>query len=682
MKTRFFSLRLALRNMRRNYQTYVPFLLATSLLTFALYALSTMRFNPGLAHAEVGNVMMPFLLMLGSVVVTVFAYIFLFYANSFLIRRRKTEFGLYRVLGMERRHIVRVLFHELLVVYLLTLVFGMGLGTLLTRLMFLILRALTKLDIPLENTPAPLATWLTLIVISILFLLLFLYDAIQVQQTKPIDLLHASQQGEKEPKARWLLSFIGLAALVAGYVKAFQVDTPETAILSFFYAVLLVILGTYLLFLTGSIALLKALKAKRAFYYQPKHFINVSGMMYRMKQNAAGLASIAILCTMAMVTFGSTGALYMSVEKSLNDLYPTNIRISTDMEDAFEAMMPAIEQANEETGLTMSNLRTYRYYRTSVLWDEEGVNCHFNYRPKDTVDTSLYFEIGFIPLEDFNALESTDLTLGEREMAVYGLPGYQRPFEPGKSFLFNGEAWYAQPIDSLATGISFGFKPDLETLLIVLPDWDTMAEAARNYPSFQFDMPKTFDLRWCVAYDLSGSVSEQVAYDRIVINAIHSSIRAAGVDLSFALSSGNRAPEAQNQYTLFGTLLFIGVFLGLIFLMGTALIIYFKQLSEGHQDRERFAILQKVGMDQRLVRRSVRQQVLLVFFLPLAVALCHVLGSLHMISLMIQAFELTDSGFIMQCSLVSALIVAAVYLAFYGQTAHTYYKLIRLEAKP
>ena len=681
MKTRFFSLRLGCQNIRRNYQTYVPFLLATSMLTFALYALNTMRFNAGLTHVEVGNVMMPFLLMLGSVVVTIFAYVFLFYANSFLIRRRKTEFGLYRVLGMERRHIVRVLFHELLVAYLLTLAFGMGLGTLLTRLMFLILRALTRLDIPLENTPSPLATWLTLLPVSLLFLLLFLYDAIQVRRTKPIDLLHASQQGEKEPKARWLLSIIGLAAMVAGYVKALQVDTPETAVVSFFYAVLLVILGTYLLFLTGSIALLKALKAKKSFYYTPKNFINISGMMYRMKQNAAGLASIAILCTMAMVTFGSTGAMYLSIEKSLNDVYPTDIRISTDMEDAFDAMMPAIEQANEETGLTMSNLRTYRYYRTTVLWDDVGVNSHFNYRPKDTVDTSLYFEIGFIPLEDFNALEGTDLTLGEREMAVYGLPGYQRPFETGKSFLFSGEAWVAQPIDSLATDISFGSRPNLETLLIVLPDWDTMAQAARNYPSFQFDMPETLDLRWCVAYDLSGSVSEQVAYDRIVHSAIHSSFRAAGVDLSFALSLDNRAPEAKNLYTLYGTLLFIGVFLGLVFLMGTALIIYFKQLSEGHQDRERFAILQKVGMDQKMVRRAVRQQVLLVFFLPLAVALCHVLGSLHMISLMIQVFELTNSGFIMQCSLVSALIVAAVYLAFYGQTAHSYYKIVRLEVK-
>ena len=680
MRSRFFSLRLACSNIYRNHQTYGPFLMATSLLTFALYAFNTMRFNAGLARAEVGNVMMPFLLMLGSIIVTIFAYIFLFYANSFLIRRRKTEFGLYRVLGMERRHIVKILFHELLVVYGLTLAFGMGLGTLLTRLMFLILRALTKLDIPLENTPAPLATWLTLIVISFLFLILFLYDAIQVQRTKPIDMLHASQQGEKEPRARWLLSIIGLISLVAGYVKALLVDTPETAILSFFYAVLLVILGTYLLFLTGSIALLKALKARKSFYYRPKHFINISGMMYRMKQNAAGLASIAILCTMAMVTFGSTGALYLSIEKTLDNLYPTDFRISTDMEDAFEAMMPAIEQVNEETGLTMSNLRAYRYYHTYTIWNKAGLQDRHTYRPSGDEDAGVYFDISFIPLEDFNALEGTSLTLGEREMAIYGLPGYQRPFEPGEPFLFNGEAWRAQPIDRLAVGISFGVTPNENTLLIVLPDWDTMAEAARNYP-YLYLPPKTFDLRWCLAYDLSGSVSEQVAYDRMALSAVYDSIRAAGVDASFALSSSNRASEAKNQYTLYGTLLFIGVFLGLVFLMGTALIIYFKQLSEGHQDRERFAILQKVGMDQKLVRRSVRQQVLLVFFLPLAVALCHVLGSLHMISLMAQAFELTDAGFIKLCSISSALIVAAVYLAFYGQTAHSYYKLVRLEVK-
>ena len=681
MRTRFFSLRLGWRNIRRNHQTYGPFLMATSLLTFALYAFNTMRFNPGLQQMEAGRRTMLLLLMLGSVVVTVFTYIFLFYANSFLIRRRKAEFGLYRVLGMERRHIVKVLFHELLIAYGLTLALGMGLGTLLTRLMFLILRALTRLDIPLENTPAPLATWLTFAVISVLFLLLFLYNALQVRLLKPIEMLRASQQAEKEPRARWLLAVAGAVSLAAGYGIALSVNDPVTAVMRFFYAVLLVILGTYLLFLTGSIALLKALKARKAFYYQPKHFINVSGMMYRMKQNAAGLASIAILCTMAMVTFGATGAMYLSIEQYLNDLYPTDVRVSTDRPDAFEAVMEAIEQVNAETGLDMRGLRTYRYYRTTVLWDEEGVQDHFTYRPKGEVDTSVYFAVGFIPLEDFNAIEGTSLTLGDKEMAVWGLPGYPRPFEPGEPFDFAGETWRAQPLEKLNAGISVGYTTDPDTLLIVLPDWDDLALAARCYPSFQFDMPDTLDLRWCAAFDLSGGLNEQADYERTLVNAAYDRIQDAGVDPSFALSFGSRASEALNMYGFYGTLLFVGVFLGLVFLMGTALIIYFKQLSEGLQDRERFLILQKVGMDQRLVRRAVRQQVLMVFFLPLAVALIHVLGSLRLISLMIQAFELNDTRFISLCTLGSALIVAAVYLAFYGQTAHSYYKLIRMEAK-
>ncbi|MCH5286827.1 MAG: FtsX-like permease family protein [Christensenellaceae bacterium] len=679
MKTRFLSLRLACQNIRRNHQTYGPFLLATSLLTFALYAFHTMRFNAGLAQAEVGKVMMPFLLMLGSVVVTAFTYIFLFYANSFLIRRRKTEFGLYGVLGMERRHIVAVMFHEMLVIYLLTLMLGMGLGTLLTRLLFLILRALTQLDIPLENTPAPLASIFTLVTVSFLFLLLFLYNALQVRLAKPIDLLHARQQGEKEPKARWILSVIGLAAMIAGYVIALRVNDPLTALESFFHAVLLVILGTYLLFLTGSIALLKALKARKSFYYQPKHFINISGMMFRMKQNAAGLASIAILCTMAMVTFGSTGALYLSIEKTMNDRYPTDVRVSTDSAEAFEAVLSGIEQANEESGLTMRGLRTYRYYRASVIWDKSGMNNYRSYHASENEEDGVFYEVAFIPQEDFNAIEGTSLALGEREMAIYGQPGYRQPFEPGGSFLFNGEMWQARPIDRLTTAIDAGYSAYDQVLLIVMPDWNIMEDVAENYPAFQYQYG--LDLRWCAAYDLSGSLSEQVAYESILLNAVHKNIRAAGVDMSFALSTDNRAPQAQNLYTLYGTLLFIGVFLGMIFLMGTALIIYFKQLSEGHQDRERFAILQKVGMDQTLVRRSVRQQVLLVFFLPLAVALCHVLGSLRLIALMIQLFDLTDAGFISLCTAGSALTVAAVYLAFYGQTAHTYYKLVRLEVK-
>ena len=678
--SRFFSLRLACQNIRRNYQTYGPFLLATSLLTFAMFAFTTMSYNPGIKNMESGDVLFSYLLTLGSVVVAIFTYIFLFYANSFLIKRRKTEFGLYGVLGMERRHIVSVMFCEMLVIYVLTMVIGMGFGTLLTRLMFMILRALTRLDIPLSNTASPMAITATAVLISVLFVLLFLYNAVQVRLAKPIDLLHAKQQGEKEPPARWLLTIIGLAAMIAGYVIALWVSNPVTALGFFFVAVLLVILGTYLLFMTGSISLLKALRAKKSFYYQPKHFVNISGMLFRMKQNAAGLASIAILCTMAMVTFGATGALYFGLGRSIRELNPADIYITTGRESDLAIIEAVVDEADAKFGLSVRDRHTYRTFDTALYWLEGRYTT-----PEEADITAAefydsYFYVTLMTLEDFNLLEGTGLALADDELALYG-DGYHESFE------LDGRTWQVRRVDQLAFNPGT-YMSAFNSMVLVTPDWDTMLSIARQHPYVPQETDDEINLNYCLRYDLDGTADERLAYDAHVMLAtrdalarVHDAPINGGDGQRFSVGVHLKATATIRQYAMYGTLLFVGVFLGLIFLMGTALIIYFKQISEGHQDRDRFVILQKVGMEQKLVRGSVRQQILLVFFLPLIVALIHVLGSLNLISLMLGAFGLADRTFINLCSIGSALIVAVVYLAFYGQTAHSYYKLVRLEVK-
>ncbi|MCH5286828.1 MAG: FtsX-like permease family protein [Christensenellaceae bacterium] len=679
--TGFLSLRLAWRNIRRNRQTYAPFLLATSLLTFALFAFNNLSCNPGIREMETGEVLFSYLLTLGGVVVAVFTYIFLFYANSFLIRRRKTEFGLYGVLGLERRHIVAVMFWELALILLITMALGMGLGTLLTRLMFLIIRALTRLDIPLTDTASPQAIATTAALVAVLFAILFVYNALQVRLAKPIDLLHARQQGEKEPKARWLFTLIGLAAMIAGYVIALRVNNPITALISFFVAVLLVILGTYLLFMTGSIALLKMLRARKSFYYQPKHFVNISGMMFRMKQNAAGLASIAILCTMAMVTFGATGALYLGLERSISELNPADVVIEVSSEADLAIVEAAVEEVDARYSLTVRDRYTYRSYDTALYWKNGEYVTPDQGDISDTNFYDNYYFVTLMPLEDFNRLEGASLTLGSGELGLYG-DGYR------DRFMLCGQTWDVQRVDRLAFSPS-RYVSTYNMMVLVTPDWDTLLSIAEAMPYTQLERSwDQLDLDYCLRYDLEGSAEEKLAYDADVYKTVREALSRAhtapvggGDGHGYSISITLKASATVRQYAMFGTLLFVGIFLGLIFLMGTALIIYFKQISEGHQDRERFAILQKVGMDQRMVRRCVRQQILLVFFLPLIVALVHVLGSLNLISLMINAFGLADKLFINLCSIGSALIVAAVYLAFYGQTAHSYYKLVRLEVK-
>lgn len=670
--TGLLSLRLAWRNLRRGYQTYAPFLLATSLLTFSLFAFNTMAHNPGLAAMESGGVLFTYMLTLGSLVVTVFTYIFLFYANSFLIKRRKTEFGLYGVLGMERRHIVAVMFWELALIFVLTMGIGMGLGTALIRLLFLILRALTLLDIPLSNTASPEAVAITVILIGVLFVILFIYNAMQVRLAKPIDLLHARQQGEKEPPARWLFTLIGLAAMIGGYFLAATVNNPITAVAYFFIAVMLVILGTYLLFITGSISLLKALRAKKSYYYKPGHFVTVSGMMFRMKQNAAGLASICILCTMAMVTFGTTGALYLSLERSLNDMNPVDVEVTTGRESDLAAIDEAIQRLDEEQGVTATSRHTYRMYETAVYW-QDG-----RYVP--TLEASVtipnnYVYLALIPLEDFNELEGTDIVLGEGELGFYG-DGYR------DTMTFIGRDWSIRPIDELPRRFVRTYN-SYRQMILVTPDFDTLVAMAEENPYMPYEREEGVRINYLLSYNHGLSDIDAMHYETAVMRTVEEALRAAHQesDQGYRYGTSLRAMASVEQYATFGTLLFVGVFLGLIFLAGTALIIYFKQLSEGHQDRDRFTILQKVGMEQSAVRRSVRGQVLLVFLLPLAIALCHVAGSLHMISLMLGVFGVADRGFIKLCSIGSALVVAVVYLLFYFQTAHSYYKLVRWEAK-
>ncbi|MDD3412089.1 MAG: FtsX-like permease family protein, partial [Eubacteriales bacterium] len=307
--TKLLYLRLARTNLWKNRQSYLPFLLASSLLTFALYSFLMITFNPGLAKVHGGDIFV-MVLDFGVVVVGLFTAIFLFYANSFLVKRRKKELGLYAILGMEKKHISRVLRHELSISYLTSMVFGLGLGVLLARLLFLLIRLAIRIDVPLTSAVNWQACAITAVLFAALYALLMLWNEWQVRSVSPIELLRSGQTGEKEPKAHWLLAVLGLACMIGGYWMAQSVTSPMAAIALFFIAVLLVIAGTYLLFLTGSIALLKLLKNRKSFYYQSRHFVTISGMLYRMKQNAAGLASIVILCTMAMVTIGTTMAMY------------------------------------------------------------------------------------------------------------------------------------------------------------------------------------------------------------------------------------------------------------------------------------------------------------------------------------------------------------------------------------
>ena len=667
-------LRLAIRNVWRTRQSWGPFLLASSLLTFALYSLAMLALSPQFSEnmGKTGNVMTQVLLSLGLVVVGCFTVLFMLYADGFLIRRRKRELGLYAVLGMERRHILRVQLWEIAQAYGVTLLFGLGLGMLLARLMFLLLRWLTKLEITVTGAPNLPALGLVAGMMGVMFLLLLARHAVAVMRVNPIALLHADEQGEREPRARWLLALGGAAMLAAGYWIALTVADPATALILFFVAVLLVIFGTYLLFLTTSIAVLKAMKMRKSFYYRSKHFVTVSGMLYRMKANAAGLASIAILTTMAMVTIGTTSALYLGTERTLDRLYPQDNYFAFHASSEQAAAKEALLGWSEESGVPLAQVRTYRLRDSNGLLTQDGhLEPYGETASTMTVDDlhqSGWSLLGLsaVALEDYNACEGTALTLAPREL---GWVGTAAP----DTLVISGETWTLRPLDPPAVQLSNGNIDYLNgAALLVFPTWADV-EAFADYTRNVYEQPPAeprlqYLLRWDWA---GGTAAEQLLWEREARGAI------MNVPSEHGYSYGQKVSTRADYYGMYGALVFIGIFLGLVFLMGTLLIIYFKQLSEGYQDHDRYIILQKVGMSRQEVRRTVRRQILMVFLAPLLVALCHVGGSLHMIVLMLRMFGLVDASFISVCALGAAGLVAAAYLVFYWRTARTYYRLVQ-----
>lgn len=667
-------LRLAARNVWRTRQSWHPFLLASSLLTFALYSLTMLATAPQFSEGMggTGTAMTQTLLWLGVIVVGCFTAVFLFYADGFLIRRRKKELGLYAVLGMERKQIFRVQFWELMQAYAFTLLVGLGLGMVLARLMFLLLKWVTKLEIAVTGAPSPAAMAFAAVLMGVVFLLLLGRHALAVWRTRPVELLHAGQQGEREPKARWLLALLGVVTLGAGYYIALTVNDPVTALVQFFIAVLLVIVGTYLVFLTTSVAVLKALKGRKSFYYTSRHFVTLSGMLYRMKANAAGLASIAILTTMAMVTIGTTSALFLGTERTLEKLYPRDICFTFWEEEQAEAGRQAVLDWSAESGVAIQDVEAYDLWECMAVVTADGHLSRYAYTTADMSVDDLHqqdwgmWAVSAVSREDFERCTGEPVNLGDE---ILGWVGKDAP----ATLEVDGKTWLVETVPEPKGGLlSVNYDYLNGSALLIFPTLDAV-QAFADYTNYDGDMNEDGSamLKHILRFNwASGDRDMQVVWDDEVRSAVRDAVDGK-------TNCDQKATSAKNAYSLYGALVFIGIFLGLVFLMGTLLIIYFKQLSEGYQDHDRYIILQKVGMSRQDVRRTVKRQILTVFMAPLLVALCHVGGSLNMIVLMLKMFGLSDASFIAVCSLGAALVVGAAYLLFYLRTAGTYYKLVQ-----
>lgn len=664
-----FYWKLAAGNIRKNRKIYYPYLLTAVLTAMMLYVISSLSSNQSLGS---GNLLIT--LQLGKLVTTLFAVIFLFYTNSFLMKRRKKEFGLLNILGMGKKHIALVIFCETLILLLVSLVLGIGLGILFDKLMFLLLMKLLGAAVSglsFQILPGVVAS--TALIISVIFLLILLNSIRQIHLAKPIELLRGGEVGEREPKANWLLAVLGSLFLGAGYYISIAVTDAVTSILLFFVAVICVILGTYLLFTAGSVTLLKLLRKDKRFYYgKPAHFINVSGMIYRMKQNAVGLANMAILSTMVLVMIFSTFSLWFGMDDTLRSHCPTQMvfqivdfKSKTPLER--ETVVNCLNQAVREEKAAIAD--EMDYYTISFAGYKQG-NVYLTNPDAENLSDLVTDGLAMLRLmaaDDFARLtgEQADLTEDEMWLVDGSVPHAQddlylfdRHYRIVRRFaaedvVIPSDSLYVYPVRWLIV-------KDRAVLDQII---DEQAAAYGRHASKPV---------LCLFLNLTTSDNDAILR---CFDHIEKSLTEAEGSISFRRIE-NQINLRQELSELYGGLLFVGLFLGSLFIMAMILIIYYKQISEGYEDRERFRIMRQVGLSKAEIRRCIHSQILMVFFLPLATALIHTCFSFPSVTHMFAALSMQNIPLMLRCMGVSFLVFALLYAVVYLLTAREYEKIV------
>ena len=570
---------------------------------------------------------------------------------------------------MEKRHIAKVMLWETLFSALIAIGGGLIAGILLDRLMFLLLLNLIHFDVGMAYALQPAVIAITAALFGGIFVLLLLSNLTQVVIAKPIELLRGGNVGEKEPRTRWLLVVIGVLTLGVGYYIALTTTQIAMAVGLFFVAVVLVIIGTYCLFLAGSIAVLKLLKKRKNYYYRANHFISVSGMLYRMKQNAVGLANICILSTMVLVTVACTVSLYAGLNDVIETSYPHDITASffAPTEQCRAGIEDVIAETEQETGISVENYILYPALTGNWLmdgsevispsaWGEQNVDLNYGY-------------FCMMTAADWEALSGRHYELSGHEVALGEVSGSL----PDR-FTVMGEEFSVKDrfTDVPADGPLSNFVAD-NIFYIVVPDNDMLIHLNQVYNGDNAsDSPGTLPTMR-LSLDIGGTEEQNKAFTDGFVSRLTAPSGASSFDgLGYNTKSGN----LEMIYSLYGGFLFLGILLGILFLMATVLIIYYKQIIEGYDDRARFGILQKVGMDKKLIAASVRSQILTMFLLPLGVAALHLAVAFPLLTRVLKAMMLDNPPLFLTCTLATFGAFAAVYLVVYAFTSRVYYRIV------
>lgn len=580
-----FYAKMAVSNIRKNKKIFFPYIIMGIFSVMMYYMMVSLMNNDGIRKMPYSDNILA-LLPIGLWVARIFIVVFLFYINSFLMKQRLKEIGLYNILGMEKRHIAVMMFFENVFVFITVFVSGMILGMVFSKLMFLILMKMIAVSSVPKFQMEMTSVFMTGSYFLAIYFVTFLYNLCKIHLSNPVELLHGTEAGEKEPKTKILMTLIGLCCIGFGYYFALTTKSPMAAMNTFFIAVILVVIGTYALFTAGSIALLKLMRKNKHFYYRTGHFFSISGMIYRMKQNAAGLANICILSTMVLISISTTVSLYAGIQTTIAARSPKEIDVTANLSD----------------------------YEDTAAVDEEIAKIN----------------------------EAHQVTVNDYQIASY-LP------EPEMDF-----------------GLQ-AYSGAVKCLLVVVPG----KEDVQKWRQQALEAGNMQNLQYCVQYNTNLSKQESL---KLTEDLYRIDIESAYVEAE------NSYEMAEQLYQIYGGLLFVGLFIGILFLMATALIIYYKQISEGYQDKKRFEIMQNVGMSLTEVKKTIRSQVLMVFFLPLVAAGIHIAVSFRIIQMMVRMLAMGETKLFGMCTLITLGIFCVIYGLVYAFTAKSYYNIVRVRA--
>ena len=663
--------RLAKQNIRNNKSTYIPYMITCIFCIAMIYMMEFLRDCPTLDQAVRQADEVRMIVFTGEIVVEIFCIIFLIYSNSFLMKRRQKEIGLYNILGLERNHIGIVMFLETIITSIGSLAGGIAAGIIGSKLALLLLLKLLHIPSVLGFYISVKGIFTCLFMFGIVFLMILFLNLAKIHLSRPVELLRGNNIGEKEPAAKWLMALIGFICLGAGYYLAVTTESPIKAITIFLLAVILVMAGTYLLFTAGSIVILKFLRRRKSFYYRTGNFISISGMLYRMKQNAIGLASICILSTGVLLMISMTVSIYFGMNDIMLNRYPYDVDMSVTSisEDECQTAIEAFEKAIADNKVPVE--KSVEEIYLDIVCSKNGDQILI--KPANTIRNSdSVLVLSLLNQAEYERLTGISANLNDGEIFAWYPSTVQKDSVTVDETEFTVKKWLDKnPLTCGEDAVS-----DNAVLVVTDEDFKKFDEMRTEMYKGVSSAPAGEDLTLHLGLDITGSETDKIDFGTPVMEVVKDLKKNGGLSENSWITSGIRQQEYESYYADNGSLLFIGIFLGSLFLMGTAMIIYYKQISEGYEDQKRFEIMQKVGLSRREVRSSVRRQILMVFFLPLLMAMLHITMAFPMIRRMLLLFGMTNTKLFIGCTAGTVLIFAVVYGLIYLMTARSYYHIV------